>query len=179
MKKLKRKVRAVFGEIIFGGEDALISTLGAVTGIAAGSGSQYVVLLSGIVLLFSEGLSMTAGSYLQIRSEQQAADEDRSASPFSRKNPVKAAGVMGVSYLLGGIFPLAPYFFLPVGPAMAVSILITLAVLFVFGSLKAKFVKVSWWKSGLEMLLVSFSAAVIGFLIGRLVSIIFNVPVEL
>jgi len=179
MKSFNKKIRSVFGEIIFGLEDSLVSTLGAVTGIAAGSGNQYVVILSGIVLIFAEALSMTAGSYLSVKTEEELESGSKIRLHKNHKNPYKAAIAMGASYLFGGIFPLFPYFFFPIIIAIPISIVVTMFVLFFFGSLRAKFVKVVWWKSGLEMLVISISAAIIGFVIGRLVSIIFNIPVEL
>ncbi|PIR47436.1 hypothetical protein COV06_03185 [Candidatus Uhrbacteria bacterium CG10_big_fil_rev_8_21_14_0_10_50_16] len=63
------KLRRVVEEVVFGVEDSLVSTLGAITGIAAGTQSTYIVILSGIVLLFAEATSMTAGSYLSSKSE--------------------------------------------------------------------------------------------------------------
>ncbi|HBU27741.1 TPA: hypothetical protein DEB00_01325 [Candidatus Uhrbacteria bacterium] len=63
------QLRHVVEEVVFGVEDSLVSTLGAITGIAVGTQSTYIVILSGIVLLFAEATSMTAGSYLSSKSE--------------------------------------------------------------------------------------------------------------
>ena len=63
------RLRRVVEEVVFGVEDSLVSTLGALTGIAIGTQSTYVVVLSGIVLIFAEATSMTAGSYLSSKSE--------------------------------------------------------------------------------------------------------------
>lgn len=58
-------------EGIFGLGDGVVSTLGAVTGIAVGTGSKFVVLLSGMVVIAVESLSMAAGSYLSSKSERE------------------------------------------------------------------------------------------------------------
>lgn len=58
-------------ELIFGLEDGLVSTLGVVIGVAAGSGDRLVVLLSGLVLVVVEALSMAAGSFLSSKSHRQ------------------------------------------------------------------------------------------------------------
>lgn len=63
------QLRRVVEEVVFGVEDSLVSTVGALTGIAVGTQSAYVVILSGIVLIFAEATSMTAGSYLSSKSE--------------------------------------------------------------------------------------------------------------
>lgn len=62
-------------EIVFGLEDSFVSTLGTVTGIAVGSGDRYVVLLTGVVLVAVEALSMAAGSYLSSKSADEVTRE--------------------------------------------------------------------------------------------------------
>ncbi|HJN85191.1 MAG TPA: VIT1/CCC1 transporter family protein [Patescibacteria group bacterium] len=71
MKRARKKIAYVVEEVIFGVEDSLVSTVGVLTGVAAGTQSSYVVVLSGIVLIFAEGLSMAAGSYLSSKAEGQ------------------------------------------------------------------------------------------------------------
>src|SRR5690348_8031501 len=58
-------------ELVFGLEDGLVSTLGAVAGIAAGTEDGRIVVLSGLVLISVEALSMAAGSYLSNKSHQE------------------------------------------------------------------------------------------------------------
>lgn len=58
-------------ELVFGLEDGLVSTMGAVAGVAAGTGDARVVVLSGLVLIAVEALSMAAGSYLSNKSHRQ------------------------------------------------------------------------------------------------------------
>ena len=43
----------------------------------------------------------------------------------------------------------------------------TLTALFLFGGLKGRIVKQSWWRSGLEMVNVAGLAALAGWVIGR------------
>lgn len=58
-------------EIVFGLEDGMVSTLGAITGIAAGTGDHFLVILSGLVIVAVESISMAAGSYLSSKSEKE------------------------------------------------------------------------------------------------------------
>ena len=67
--KRRLTLQSVVREIVFGVEDSLVSTVGALTGIAAGTQSTYVVVLAGVVLIFAEALSMAAGSYLSSKVE--------------------------------------------------------------------------------------------------------------
>lgn len=58
-------------EVVFGMEDGLVSTMGAVTGIAAASQNYSIVVLSGLVIIAVESVSMGVGSYLSTKSEKE------------------------------------------------------------------------------------------------------------
>lgn len=58
-------------ELVFGLEDGLVSTLGAVAGVAAGTNDSRIVILTGAVILVVESLSMAAGSYLSSKSHRE------------------------------------------------------------------------------------------------------------
>jgi len=58
-------------ELIFGLEDGMVSTLGVIVGVAAGTGQRSVVILTGFVVVAVEALSMAAGSYLSNKSDQE------------------------------------------------------------------------------------------------------------
>jgi vacuolar iron transporter family protein len=64
-------VRAALRDAVFGVQDGLISTLGALTGIAEGTGRSAHVVLAGVVVVAVESLSMAAGSYLSSKSQRQ------------------------------------------------------------------------------------------------------------
>ncbi len=61
----------VLKEIIFGMEDGMVSTLGAITGIAIGSNSHSTVILAGVVIISVESISMGIGSYLSNHSQEE------------------------------------------------------------------------------------------------------------
>lgn len=58
-------------EVVFGMEDGMVSTLGAITGIAIGSQDHFTVILSGTVIIAVESISMSIGSYISNRSEYE------------------------------------------------------------------------------------------------------------
>jgi len=64
-------VRTKIRDAVFGTQDGLVSTLGVMTGIAAGTGSQPTIVLAGCVVVVVEALSMAAGSYLSSRAQRQ------------------------------------------------------------------------------------------------------------
>jgi len=62
------KILSNFIELVFGLEDGMLSTLGAITGIAIGISNNLFIILSGIVIVVVEAISMSIGSYLSIKS---------------------------------------------------------------------------------------------------------------
>jgi len=65
---------SIIREIVFGLEDGMVSTLGAITGIATGTNNHFVVTLSGLVIIAVESISMAVGSYLSSKSEKEIAE---------------------------------------------------------------------------------------------------------
>lgn len=57
-------------EVVFGMEDGMVSTMGAITGIAIGTSDRFVIILAGFVIISVESVSMAVGSYLSNKSEQ-------------------------------------------------------------------------------------------------------------
>lgn len=226
---LKENVR----DVVFGLEDSLVSTLGTITGVAVGTQSAFYVVLTGVVLVCVEAVSMTAGSYLSSKSAKDLYDErakqdharvlhervsdaeslhdlfrrkgfskdeisfavtaigrerklwlkevarcEYRYAPNASSTPVIAAMFMGGFYLLGGAFTLAPYLFIPIHIAIPLTIGTTLCALFCVGVLKAKLTGTSPWRSGIEMLLVSASAAAIGYGLGVFVPMILHSPIS-
>ncbi|AEW06914.1 protein of unknown function DUF125 transmembrane [Sulfobacillus acidophilus DSM 10332] len=84
-------------------------------------------------------------------------------------NPWTSAAIMGVAVLAGAVPPMLPYLLVP-DPHRALPWAIVFAVVVAFGLgvLKAKVAKSQWWKSGMQFLLVTGAAVVIGILGGSL-----------
>jgi len=90
-------------------------------------------------------------------------------------NPVKSGAVMGLSFVLGAVPPLVPYMlqsdaFL----AMQWAIAVALVAAFLAGAAKTAVAKTVWWKSGLEMMVLSAVAAAIGFIVGEVIPKVFS-----
>jgi VIT1/CCC1 family predicted Fe2+/Mn2+ transporter len=64
--------RSLLRDVVFGMEDGMVSTLGAVVGIAVGSANQSTVVLAGMVVVAVESISMGIGSYISNASEKDA-----------------------------------------------------------------------------------------------------------
>ncbi|MEK7525198.1 MAG: VIT1/CCC1 transporter family protein [Patescibacteria group bacterium] len=162
--------RFPYREIVFGLEDSIVSTLGVVVGIAAGTGSRYLVVLSTIVVVVVESLSMTAGTYLSNKSQIEL-DLASGKLGFPNRRHLTSESIsdslfMGISYLLGGVISVLPFLFFPPLSAIIPAVLLSVVVLFSIGYIKGKIAKISPLRSGLEMSLVSLAAALLAYLIG-------------
>lgn len=73
--KFGKRIAENIREVVFGLEDSFVSTMGAVSGIAVGSGDMHAVLLAGSVLVAVEALSMAAGSYLSSKAATELYEE--------------------------------------------------------------------------------------------------------
>lgn len=83
-------------------------------------------------------------------------------------NPLRSSGVMGLSFGVGSLFPLVPYFFVDVELAFPISIFLTVSGLFLFGAAKTIYTDKRWIKAGIEMVIVGMLAGIVGYLIGIL-----------
>ncbi|MEM4348778.1 MAG: VIT1/CCC1 transporter family protein [Candidatus Anstonellaceae archaeon] len=94
--------------------------------------------------------------------------EELGLPPVENSNPIHAALIVGISAIIGSLIPLIPFFFFPASQSTILSLLISTLSLFVFGAYKAKITVGSWIKSGIEMASVGMAAAIIGYLVGKL-----------
>lgn len=88
--------------------------------------------------------------------------------PEPAGGPTKDALFVGFSYLFAAIIPIFPYFFYPSKSAVFLSILLTLISLFAVGLLKAKYAKLSYLKSGVEVMAIGALSGVGGYFLGIL-----------
>lgn len=76
---------------------------------------------------------------------------------------------IGLSYIVGGLVPLSPYFFVDT-PIMGLklSVVVTLICLFVFGYFKSKITGINPWAGAFRVMLIGAMAAAAAFGIARL-----------
>lgn len=82
-------------------------------------------------------------------------------------HPMRAAIATFVAFLVAGLVPLLP-FLLGLPNAFEIAIIATGATFFVIGALKSRWALISWWRSGLETLLIGAAAAAIAYFVGTL-----------
>ena len=82
----------------------------------------------------------------------------------------KSAFNIGASYVLGGLVPLSPYFFISNSlEALEVSAILTLFCLFIFGYFKSKITGIPPLKGGTKVMLIGAVAATAAFVIAKLI----------
>jgi predicted membrane protein (TIGR00267 family) len=74
-----------------------------------------------------------------------------------------------VSYIVGSIFPPAPYFFVPVHTALPISIALTIVALIIVGFIKGKLTSLNIPRSVVEIVVVGGISAGGGYLLGSIV----------
>lgn len=87
--------------------------------------------------------------------------------------PLKAAMVMGASFIAGALIPIVPYFALQGINALYFSILLSAVTLFVVGLFKGYLAAKSPILSGIQFFAVAVGAAGLGYLIGLVVQYFF------
>ncbi len=90
--------------------------------------------------------------------------------PDPRRAP-RSAITIGVSYIFGGLIPLAPYMMLSsVTTGLWFSVGITLLALLVFGYIKGRFTGINPLRGGLQTVLTGGLAAAAAYLLAKLIS---------
>ena len=86
------------------------------------------------------------------------------------KRARKSAFNIGTSYIVGGLVPLSPYFFVSsTQQGLIISVIITLICLYVFGFFKSKLTGVSPITGGFKIMLIGALAAGAAFAIAKLI----------
>jgi len=85
------------------------------------------------------------------------------------RRATKSAMNIGISYIVGGLVPLSPYFFVsqPVA-GLRISVVVTLICLFIFGWFKSKVTGVNPWGGALRVTLIGAVAAGAAFGVAKL-----------
>ncbi len=86
---------------------------------------------------------------------------------FEEPDPKRArnsAATIAISYVLGGLVPLAPYMLMgELYHALEVSVGVTLAALFLFGYVKGKLTGIAPWRGGLQTVVIGGLASAAAF----------------
>jgi len=86
------------------------------------------------------------------------------------KRARKSAFNIGLSYIVGGLVPLSPYFFVSEAiNGLKISVIVTLICLFIFGYFKSKITGIPPFLGGLRVMMIGAAAAAAAFGIAKLI----------
>lgn len=155
-------LRHYLEDIVYGGNDGIITTFTVVSGVEGAKLATIVVIILGFVNLFADGFSMGASRYLSIRASASAYGTDR-----GYLEPFYHSACTFLAFFIFGLFPLIS-FMIPgvIHHRFLIDCIITGSVLFLVGSLRIFVTKKRWWQGGVEMLLIGGGVAVTAYGVG-------------
>lgn len=168
MKKKHSYFRKYLREIVYGGNDGIVTTFAVVAGFAGAQRDPtssaipiFSVLLFGLANLFADGLSMGLGSFLSLRAQQDVQKN------LMNENPYIVGCITFFSFLLFGSIPLMPYVFkLGYIPVFQQSIAFTLFALLLLGILRAIVTRRNALRGIFETLMVGGISASAAYFVG-------------
>ncbi len=81
---------------------------------------------------------------------------------------------MGVSYIIGSIFPLIAYYFFPITIAFPLSLCLTVLALIIVGIIKGKLAELNLFSSTIEIVIIGILSAGGGYILGTLIPNLFG-----
>lgn len=146
------------GSVVLGLNDALVEFTGALAGFTLALNNTKLIALTGAITGIAAALSMASSEYLSTKSDKDPG-----------KHPVKAAIYTGVAYVITVVSLVTPFILIstPV-VALVVMLLIALFIIALFNYYYSVARNENFKRRFLEMAALSFSVALISFLIGYL-----------
>ncbi len=86
-------------------------------------------------------------------------------------SPLKSGLIVGLAAMVGSLVPLVPFFFLAIKTAILVGLAVSAVTLFVTGAVEGKLTIGHWVRKGIELALIGMGAALIGFLVGKVLGV--------
>ncbi len=102
-----------------GFNDGSVEILGAVNGLVAALAEPKLVAGAALAVSVAGALSMAAGAFLSTHAEKEVLDTNTLKSGFLNQSvsqekhvsPIKSAMIVGIGYVIGAAFPVAPFLF--------------------------------------------------------------------
>jgi predicted membrane protein (TIGR00267 family) len=165
--------------IIYGMSDGLVEILASIAGLSQIIGSNILVALSGLVVAVGGTISMSLGAYLSrtseteyrismFRKEQMIKESPKRTEDIrkERSKSRKAASTVGVSYILGAIIPIAPFFFFTNMVALIIAVILVAIAQAISNSIIALSLNTKISRAASRAALLSLVAAFATYIVG-------------
>jgi vacuolar iron transporter family protein len=86
------------------------------------------------------------------------------------ESPLKEGVITGLATTFGSLVPIVPFFFAGGSVAITVSFIISMAAHFLVGAARSTFTGRGWFRSGFDMFVVGLGIAVLGYVVGFLLT---------
>jgi VIT1/CCC1 family predicted Fe2+/Mn2+ transporter len=101
--------------------------------------------------------------------------EEIGVVPGATDSPASIGLISAVSFLIGAIPAISPFFFVySVSKALLIAAIVVVSFLFALGVWKTRITKVHWLRSGIETLLFGGISCGIGFSLGRIIAVLIH-----
>src|SRR4030043_788764 len=166
-EKLLHERGSYLRNVVFSASDGIVPTFAVVAGATGASLDPSIVVILGFANLLGDGFSMSAGTYLGVKSEidYEKAEGD---THILEGSPFRQSLIAFLSFDIAGIVPLIPYIF-GMSSRFEFSLAFVLGFLFLIGIIKRKYTRKGWLRSGSEMLIIGGFAAVVAFTAGYVI----------
>jgi len=152
-------------DLVFASNDGIVTTFAVVAGSQGANLAPQVVIILGLANLLADGISMAAGNYLSLESEQDYKQQNNTKFNLKPKF-LKHALITFVSFVIAGLIPILPFIF-----SSSNSFMLSLATVFIsllgLGVLRGMAVKKDILRSILETVLIGGSAAILAYGVGH------------
>lgn len=166
------------GSMVLGLNDALVELTGTLAGLTFGLADPKIVAFSGLIVGIAASLSMASSEYLSTKQEED------------HKKALKSALYTGIAYIITVILMILPYLLIPdksfnifglsirgIYISLAITLLIVILIILVFNFYISVAKRLNFKRRFLEMISISLGVAVLSFLVGYLVKVIFKIEV--
>ena len=158
---------------VFGLSDGVVSNLALVMGVVGAGTARSTVLVTGIAGLLAGAMSMAAGEYVSVASQQELlrADGEDDAAVQAVGSAPRAAGTSFATFAVGALLPVLP-FAVGSGIAAAVAAFVVCAlVLALLGGTLALFSDRPLWAGVGRQVGLGIGAATATLVVGRLLGV--------
>lgn len=153
-------------DIVLSANDGIVTTFAVVAGSLGASLSPSVVVILGLANLFADGLSMSTGSYLGVKSEIEYEQSEGKKVKIGTR-PLKNGLVSFFSFGIAGFIPLISYVFKLPNSFQTSAILVAIS-LFTVGVFRGVVSNKHIVRTAFENLLIGGVSAVVAFYVGEL-----------
>lgn len=153
-------------DVVLSANDGIVTTFAVVAGSLGASLSPSVVVILGLANLFADGLSMSTGSYLGVKSEIEF-EQNEGKKVRMGFRPLLNGIVSFLAFGIAGFIPLISYVF-KIPNSFYVSSILVVFSLIIVGIFRGYVSNKNIVRTSIENLLIGGTSAVVAFYVGEL-----------